>query len=189
MVQDRSWSWDRAKKIIADVARGILYLHTRTPPIVHRDIKSLNILVTAEWKGIVADFGLTTIKAQQFLKTYCGSPAWTAPEVLRGLQYDESADVFSFGIVLWEILSRKPPYEGMSPNVIIGKGKQLSLDTINRFSNHLLLSVIPENGMRPSIPEGSDPAYVRLMTQCWDDVPSRRPSFHQIIETLKVVLQ
>ena len=106
-------------KLILDVAKGMLYLHTRSPPIVHRDIKSLNILVsfsppsrsnvffcflifpkpkqvTHEYKAVVADFGLTKIKSKEYLKTYCGSPAWTAPEVLRGQQYDESADVYRF---------------------------------------------------------------------------------------------
>jgi len=168
-LRDKDLTWEYAKRIIMDVARGMLYLHTRNPPVVHRDIKSLNILVTKDWRGVVADFGLTKIKEQQFLKTYCGSPAWTAPEVLRGLQYDESADVFSFGVVLWEVLSRRPPYEGMSPNIIIGK-------------------VIPPNGMRPPIPDGSAPDYVGLMTACWDDVPSRRPTFTQIIEQLKRIL-
>jgi len=158
-------TWDKSKKILMDVARGMLYLHTRNPPIVHRDIKSLNILVTQDWKGVVADFGLTAIKSNQYLKTYCGSPAWTAPEVLRGQQYDESADVYSFGIVLWEVLSRKPPHEGMSPNVIIGK--------------------VISSAFRPPIPNQSPSWYVTLMCRCWDDNPRARPSFVEIVEILK----
>jgi serine/threonine protein kinase len=86
----------KALKILLDVARGVLYLHTRNPPIVHRDIKSLNVLVTLDDKGLVADFGLTKIKTHGFLSTYCGSPAWTAPEVLRHEQYGEPADVYRY---------------------------------------------------------------------------------------------
>lgn len=116
-------SWGQAVRISLDIAKGILYLHTRNPPIVHRDIKSLNILVMRDWKAVVADFGLTKIKKAGYLDTYCGSPAWTAPEVLRGQQYDESADVYSFGVVLWEILTRQAPYPGVEPSVIIGRGR------------------------------------------------------------------
>jgi len=77
-----------------DSAKGFLYLHTRTPPIVHRDVKSLNILITSEWKALVSDFGLTKVKEAAKLDTRCGSPAWTAPEILRGEGCTEKADVF-----------------------------------------------------------------------------------------------
>ena len=109
-------------RVCLDVARGLLYLHTRTPPIVHRDIKSLNVLVcgqkrssggadrfilcvcrmltewqvTSEWKAVVSDFGLTKVKERAQMETRCGSPAWSAPEVLRGESYNESADVFRY---------------------------------------------------------------------------------------------
>jgi len=109
-------------KLSQDIAKGMLYLHTRHPPIVHRDVKSLNILVTKDWKAVVADFGLTKIMNRAFLNSYCGSPAWVAPEVLRGEQYDESADVYSYGIVLWEMLTRTLPYKGLDARAVIGKG-------------------------------------------------------------------
>merc|ERR1712146_423760 len=90
-------------------------------PIVHRDIKSLNVLVTSEWKAVVSDFGLTKVKERAQMETRCGSPAWSAPEVLRGESYNESADVFSFAIVMWEIAAQQPPYKGMDSNQIIGQ--------------------------------------------------------------------
>jgi len=126
-----------------------------------------------DWKAVVADFGLTKIKKKKYLQTYCGSPAWTAPEVLRGEQYDESADVFSFGIVLWEVLSRKPPYQGVEPNVIIGK-------------------VISQPNFRPPIPVNTHSKYreyVALMAACWNDNPRMRPTFTQINEKLKTIFK
>lgn len=162
-------SWAQALKLVVDVAKGILYLHSRTPVIVHRDIKSLNILVTKDWKAIVADFGLTKIKSVGYLKTYCGSPAWTAPEVLRGMQYDEMADVFSFGIVLWEILTRSAPYSGMEPSVIIGK------------------VAFQQPGMRPPVPPQATGPFVDLMRRCWADDPRQRPNFSQILQILKTL--
>ena len=61
------------------------------------------------------------------LQTKCGSPAWSAPEVLRGEAYNEKADVFSYGIVLWEVFSREHPYKGISPQQLIGLSNFFSL--------------------------------------------------------------
>ena len=86
--------WSRRVACCLDIAKGMMYLHSRNPPIVHRDIKSLNILVAKDWKCTITDFGLTKMKDKAMLSTRCGSPAWSAPEVLRGEQYDEKADVY-----------------------------------------------------------------------------------------------
>lgn len=120
--QSNRITWGMKLDFCKDIAKGMLYLHSRSPPIVHRDIKSLNVLVTKEWKCTIADFGLTRIKDSQSMSTRVGSPAWSAPEVLRGEQYDEKADVFSFGVVMWEIVMCQPPYKGMNPNQLIGQG-------------------------------------------------------------------
>eukprot|EP01094_Clydonella_sp_ATCC50884_P029028 TRINITY_DN892_c0_g1_i1.p1 TRINITY_DN892_c0_g1~~TRINITY_DN892_c0_g1_i1.p1 ORF type:complete len:569 (-),score=165.69 TRINITY_DN892_c0_g1_i1:308-2014(-) len=162
--------WTRRTSMTLDVARGLLYLHTRTPPIVHRDVKSLNVLVTKEWKGVVSDFGLTKVKECARLDTRCGSPAWSAPEVLRGEAYGESADVFSFGIVMWEIAMQQPPYLGMEPNQIIGQ------------------VAFQQPGLRPPIPQDCpDAQFVELMQRCWGDNPHTRPLFPEIVEILKGV--
>lgn len=94
------FDWVLRVNIALDTAKGMLYLHSRDPPIIHRDIKSLNILVNKDWKAVVCDFGLTRIKSAGDLKTRCGSPAWSAPEVLKGQSYNESADVYRFDIPL-----------------------------------------------------------------------------------------
>lgn len=163
--------WATRASITLDVARGLYYLHTRTPPIVHRDVKSLNVLVTKEWKGVVSDFGLTKVKECARLDTRCGSPAWTAPEVLRGQPYNESADVFSFGVVMWEIASQQPPYAGMEPNQIIGQ------------------VAFQQPPLRPPIPQNCpDPAYLELMQRCWQDDPAARPHLGDAVEILKVIV-
>ena len=88
-----------------DAARGMEFLHSASPPILHRDFKSLNLLVDRKWNLKVADFGLTALKGVEDRRL--GSIFWTAPEVLRGEPYNEASDVYSYGIVLWEILTRR----------------------------------------------------------------------------------
>jgi serine/threonine protein kinase len=88
-----------------------LYLHRQKPPIMHRDMKSLNILVDENFHVKLADFGLSFDKNNN-LNTRMGTLNWVAPEILEGSTvYDEKADIYSFGLVLWEILTGKTPFE------------------------------------------------------------------------------
>ena len=80
-----------------------------------------------------------------------------APEVIASQKYSEKADVFSYGIILWEIASRQPPFKNLS-------GLQVSMEVLN-------------NDLRPKIPKNTPEAYVKLMKKCWDREPSKRPSF------------
>ena len=99
VLHKETFTWRRKLDFALDIAKGLMYLHTRAPPIIHRDVKSLNILVTKDWKCTITDFGLTRIKDKAMLSTRVGSPAWSAPEILRGENYDEKADVFRFVLV------------------------------------------------------------------------------------------
>ena len=85
-----------------------------------------------------------------------GTTAWMAPEMFRGGLYDESVDVYSFGIVLWELLTLAHPHEGVPE-------QQLVYSVMN-------------GGVRPPVPLGAPGRWVELMTACWDEEPRRRPS-------------
>jgi len=168
--KDIEIDWSRKLQIIKEITSGFVYLHTRNPPIIHRDIKSMNVLVTKDWKCAVADFGLTKIKDKAMLSTRCGSPAWSAPEVLRGEPYDEKADVFSYGIVLWEIITRNPPYMGMNPMQVIGQ------------------VAYQRPSLRPPMPNDCPVVgLIDLMTRCWDDAPSVRPTFVEALDAVKTM--
>jgi len=152
-----------------ETAKGMNYLHTRTPAIVHRDLKSVNLLVDADWHIKVSDFGLARTKAtSQHAYTQVGTWGWMAPEVLDNKPYDEKADVYSFGVVLWELLTREEPFKGMHPMQI--------MRAIDR-------------GERPPLPADVNcPAsYLELLHGCWDADPPSRPTFEQVLEQLQLV--
>ncbi|XP_066383164.1 uncharacterized protein, partial [Miscanthus floridulus] len=105
-----------------DIARGMNYLHHSSPPIIHRDLKSSNLLVDKNWIVKVADFGLSRLKHETFLttKTGKGTLQWMAPEVLRNEPSDEKSDVYSYGVILWELVTQKIPWENLNLMQVIG---------------------------------------------------------------------
>jgi serine/threonine protein kinase len=108
-------SWPRRVKMVIDAAAGMLYLHTRTPVIIHRDIKSPNLLVTTDWTVKIADFNLSrllddTKQAASTIGGGPGNPRWLAPEILQGIKASPASDVYSFGVVMWEMLMWQLPW-------------------------------------------------------------------------------
>jgi sterile alpha motif and leucine zipper-containing kinase AZK len=99
-----------------EIARGMNMLHSSNPPIVHRDLRSVNILVDRNYSVKVADFGLSVPywSDSQILHGKCGHIKCIAPEILMKNAYNLASDVYSFGILLWEILSCCEPYKNMT---------------------------------------------------------------------------
>ncbi|TVU23497.1 hypothetical protein EJB05_25868 [Eragrostis curvula] len=150
-----------------DIARGMNYLHNSSPPIVHRDLKSSNLLVDKNWTVKVADFGLSRLKLETFLttKTGKGTPQWMAPEVLRNEPSDEKSDVYSFGVILWELATQKIPWDNLNTMQVIG--------------------AVGFMDQRLDIPSNIDPQWASLIENCWDSDPRQRPSFLEIMDRLK----
>ncbi|KAJ7948972.1 Kinase family protein [Quillaja saponaria] len=165
---------DRRKRLIIamDAAFGMEYLHSKN--IVHFDLKCDNLLVNLKdpLRPIckVGDFGLSKIKRNTLVSGGVrGTLPWMAPELLNGSsnKVSEKVDVFSFGIVLWEILTGEEPYANMHYGAIIGG--------------------IVNNTLRPTIPSSCDPEWRTLMEQCWEPNPAVRPNFTQIASRLRVM--
>nr|UMO78490.1 Serine/threonine protein kinase [Pandoravirus belohorizontensis] len=154
-------------RMLRSAAKGVAYLHGLDPPIVHRDLKSGNLLVDQDYNVKVADFGLARIKEENATMTRCGTPCWTAPEVIRGERYDERADVYSFGIIAWEVLTRRRPYDGL---------------------NFMNVSLDVMEGRRPPLPGDCPAALADLIQACWHAKPSKRPSMLDVIGALTTIL-
>ncbi|ESQ55037.1 hypothetical protein EUTSA_v10024532mg [Eutrema salsugineum] len=156
----------RRLRIGLDVARGMNYLHRRNPPIVHRDLKSSNLLVDRNWNVKVGDFGLSKWKNATFLSTRSGkgTPQWMAPEVLRSEPSNEKCDVFSFGVILWELMTTLIPWDRLNSIQVVG--------------------VVGFMDRRLDLPEGLNPRIASIIQDCWQTDPAKRPSFEEIISRM-----
>ncbi|CAN4107315.1 unnamed protein product [Withania somnifera] len=153
-------------KVAIDVSKGMNYLHQNN--IIHRDLKAANLLMDENEVIKVADFGVARVKAQTGVMTAeTGTYRWMAPEVIEHKPYDHKADVFSFGVVVWELLTGKLPYEYLTPlQAAIG---------------------VVQKGLRPTIPKHTPSKLVELLQTCWQKEPASRPDFSEIVDILQQI--
>ncbi|PRP84392.1 putative leucine-rich repeat receptor-like protein kinase [Planoprotostelium fungivorum] len=151
---------------IRKIALGMLHLHEEK--IIHRDLAVRNILLNDHMEPKVADFGLSRETAEkdntQQTQSTVGPIKWMAPEAIRDRVYSTKSDVFSFGVVMWEIITCEEPWAEYS-----------AIETA--------IFILQEN-KRLSIPVDCHPALAAMMKQCWETLPSDRPDFHQITDYL-----
>jgi serine/threonine protein kinase len=145
-----------------DVATGMQYLHGSN--IAHGDLKSSNVLYEKQGEDYVvrvSDFGLAKLFSTKFNAKAIGTPFYTAPEVLAGADPTKESDVYSFGILLSEIITRKQPFASYQNYEIFKK------------------SVISQ-AIRPSLPADCPSGLAELVKECWDQNPQKRPQFVDI---------
>ena len=169
-------TWELKKKILLQIAIGMNYLHTNNPPVLHRDLKSLNILLTnniekdSDTTDIkISDFGLSRLYQKSCIMSgNLGTCYWMAPEIIVNKKYTTKVDVYSYGIIIWEMCTRKIPYSCMS-------------------QQHIQFYVSVKKG-RPNlkiIPNNTPPKIVQLMQMCWEHEPDNRPTFDYIVDFLR----
>nr|XP_043628565.1 serine/threonine-protein kinase STY13-like [Erigeron canadensis]XP_043628566.1 serine/threonine-protein kinase STY13-like [Erigeron canadensis] len=153
-----------AVKQALDIARGMEYIHGFG--LIHRDLKSDNLLIASDKSIKIADFGFARIEVQKEEMTpEMGTYRWMAPEMIQRRSYTQKVDVYSFGIVLWELITGKLPYQNL-------KDVQLAFAVVNK-------------GLRPTIPDDCLPIFREIMTRCWDVEPTVRPHFTEVVQMLE----
>ena len=176
---DENITNEEKNRFAANIADALCHMHDRTPPILHVDLKSLNVLVDKHRNLKVADFGISKELRRKYksLKTEDtaedasaneGTIQWLPPEAFTKENHDptKSQDMYAFGIILWEIATRRKPWKSVPRRTIA------------------------ENvckGFRPAIlgPDNWTPEFNNLVNQCWHQSHSARPSFKKVKKMLK----
>ncbi|NVM38074.1 MAG: protein kinase [Candidatus Lokiarchaeota archaeon] len=180
---EKAFPWYPTRWDIAhDIASAVHYLHTNDViQIIHRDLKSPNVLIYyqgARMRAKVADVGIAKVISEKETATMTkgiGTPLWMAPEVVKAqgegkkITYDEKVDIYSYGIILSELINRKEPFSEIE----------------NRFE------VVPFvlRGGRPEIKEKAPASFIALMEQCWAQRASDRPEMEVVLDTLDQIKQ
>uniref|UniRef100_A0A665WWX5 Mitogen-activated protein kinase kinase kinase 20 n=1 Tax=Echeneis naucrates TaxID=173247 RepID=A0A665WWX5_ECHNA len=150
----------------ADIARGMHYLHSEAPiNVIHRDLKSRNVVLAADSVLKICDFGASKFLSHTTHMSLVGTFPWMAPEVIQSLPVSETCDTFSYGVVLWEMLTREIPFKGL-------EGLQVAW-------------LVVEKNERLTIPSACPVSFAKLMKACWKTEPKERPVFKEILSTLE----
>lgn len=156
------------------IARGMNYLHNEAPiSIIHRDLKSSNVLILEEIIGgnlhnkmlKITDFGLARELYNTTRISTAGTYAWMPPEVIKSSTYSKSSDVWSYGVLLWELITGETPYKG--------------------FDSYSVVFGIAVNMLTLPIPKTCPEAWGKLMKSCWENDPHKRPGFRDILTKLE----
>lgn len=163
-------TWNQEKLSIAiDIANALVYLHSLDPLIIHRDLKSFNVLLNDNLQAKLSDFGLSRTRSfEETMTCGIGTLLWTAPEILRGEAYTEKADIFSYGIVLSELDTCLPPY---TLNDEVSK---------QQLTNMQLINLVAKGRIKPHFRGDCPVALERLATSCVAEDPAKRPNATQI---------
>ncbi|KAG1686212.1 hypothetical protein DVH05_007094 [Phytophthora capsici] len=168
-------SWHKEKLAIAnDIAEALAYLHGRQPIIIHRDLKSLNVLLDNKLRAKLSDFGLSRERSSNDTMTNgVGTLLWTAPEILRGEAYSEKADVYSYAIVLSELDTCLPPYT-------------LNTEVSERnFTTMQLIHLATSGQVLPKLRDDCPTRLQQLTTACASFDPTQRPNALEIVFALR----
>ncbi|KAM6195348.1 receptor-interacting serine/threonine-protein kinase 2-like isoform 1-T2 [Sarcoramphus papa] len=169
-------------RILSDVAEGLHHLHSLEPAFCHCSLKPSNVLLDTQYRAKISDYGLTNWRKQQLRSDLqncnqrnCQDLVYLPPEILEGGLPSQEGDIYSFGILCWESLSRRKPFEGQTTllEVLIGICSSLRPGISEKF--------IPSN-----LPERN--RLLHLIALCWHQEPDYRPSTAECVDLLNGIL-
>ncbi|GLD93771.1 hypothetical protein PINS_up015655 [Pythium insidiosum] len=179
-MRNQRLEWEDSKTIIAmHIAEALVYLHSLQPKVIHRDLKSKNVLLNSHMDAKLSDFGISRERhvVETHMTAAIGTSFWIAPEVLLGRDYDERADMFSFGVVLAEIDTDDYPYwNEKNP-------------AGNKIQEQAILHMVAAGTMRPEFSPDCPKAILNIAEMCLQADPDDRPTAQQVVYLLRQMLR
>jgi len=172
-------SWPDKLSVMLSIARAVAHLHNQRPPVVHRDLKPANFLLKDGLTPVLADFGSSRLisSASDMLSTFAGSPLYMAPEILNQTEYDCKVDIYSLGMLYWQLLAGKLPF-----------AEDLAKPSFNLSA---LTSKVNSN-IRPSLTgpgfQSASEGLLELLSSCWQTEANARPSANRLVAELENLL-
>lgn len=177
-------TWEVRKQIAKGAARGLAFLHHNCiPHIIHRDMKSSNVLLDRNMEARVSDFGMarliSALDTHLSVSTLAGTPGYVPPEYYQSFRCTAKGDVYSFGVLLLEILTRKRPTdkEEFGDSNLVG--------WVKLHLNQGKAMEIIDPDLKDMGPDSEFIRYLQITMQCLEDFPSRRPSMLQVVSMFK----
>jgi len=163
--EKRVYSTSEIKSLALGLINGMEYLHAEG--IIHRNLKSSNVLLKEKSVPVIGDYGMARYMDLTDQRDNVGSLLYTAPEIMRGEQYDGKCDVYGFGLILWELINNSIPFCDISPFELVQSVG------IEGYRSPLLLKPNSEASIEIKV----------LLQVCWSQNPTRRPSFSELKKT------
>ncbi|XP_051179744.1 uncharacterized protein [Lolium perenne] len=175
--------WPRRRRIALGAAKGLMYLHHDcTPAVIHRDIKSTNILLDEDYEAKIADFGIARVAAENSDEFSCfaGTHGYLAPELGYSVKVTEKTDVYSFGVVLLELVTGRSPIDAR-----FGEGKDIVYWLSSKLATESLDGVLDPRVAAPSDKGKEDMLRVlRIAMLCTVKLPTVRPTMRDVVKML-----
>ncbi|KAF0689706.1 Aste57867_18867 [Aphanomyces stellatus] len=168
-----TWKHDKIS-IAIDIAQALVYLHSLSPKVIHRDLKSKNVLLDENCTAKLSDFGISRLRQlEETMTAGVGTALWAAPEVFLAKKYNDRADVYSLGVVLSELDTCAIPYADQA----IGKNGKLD--------GMAVIKLVTQQKAKPTFSASCPEAVRDIAFRCLDYEPDNRPSAAEVVEILK----